>query len=158
MVVEDVEARLVVAAGEPLLGDGHADAGGDALPERAGGGLDAGDPMVLGMSRRLAVELAETADVVQRNRGLAQALVIGVHRLGPGEVKHGPEQHRGVPVRQHEPVAVGPDRVLRIKLHDAVPDRIDQRRERHRRAGMPGLGLLHRVDRERANRVDRQLI
>ena len=44
VVVEDLEVRPVVAVGEPLLGDGHADAGGDALAQRTGRGLDAGDP------------------------------------------------------------------------------------------------------------------
>ena len=98
--------------------------------------------MVLRMARRLAVELAETADVVERHRRLPQPLVVGVHRLGPGEMQHRPEQHRGVAVGEHEPIAVGPDRVLRIEAHHAVPERVDQRRERHRRAGMSGLGLL----------------
>ena len=110
VVVEDVEARPVVAAGQPLLRDGHADAGGDALPERAGGGLDARDPVIFGMAGRLAVELAEAADVVERHRGLPQRLIFGVHRLRLGEVEHGPEQHRGVAVGEHEAIAVGPDR------------------------------------------------
>ena len=158
VVVEDLEARPVVAVGEPLLGDGHADAGGDALAERAGRRLDAGDPVVLGMPGRLAVELAEPADVVERHRRLAEPLVVRVHRLRLREMQHRPEQHRGVAVRQHEPVAVGPDRVLRIEVHDAVPDRVDQRRERHRRAGVAGLGRLHRVDREGADRVDGKLV
>ena len=87
--------------------------------------------------------------------GLPERLVLGVHRLGAGQVQHRPEQHRGMAVRQHEAVAIGPDRVLRIEAHDAVPERVDQRRERHRRAGMAGLGLLHRVHGERADRVDR---
>jgi hypothetical protein len=98
------------------------------------------------------------ANVVERNRGLPKALVIGIHRAGPGEVEHGPEQHRGMPVREHEPIAVGPDRVLGIEAHDAVPDRVHQRRERHRGAGVSGLGLLDRIHRERANGIDRQLI
>ena len=157
VVVEDLEARPVVAVGEPLLADGHADAGGDALPERAGRGLDARDPVVLGVSGRLAVELAEVADVVEGHRRLPQALVVGIHRLRPGEVEHGPEQHRGVAVGEHEPIAVGPDRVLRIEAHHAIPDRVDQRRQRHRRARVSGLGLLDRVDREGADGVDRQL-
>ena len=156
VVVEDVEARLVVAAGEPFLGDGHADAGGDALAQRAGRGLDARDPMVFRMPRRLAVELAKVADVVERDRRLAQPLVIGVHRLRLRQMQHRPEQHRGMAVGEHEPIAVGPDRILRVEVHDAVPDRVDQRRQRHRRAGMPGFRLLDGVDRERADGVDRQ--
>ena len=157
-VVEDVEARPVVALGEPLLGDGHAHARGDALPERTGGGFDARNPVVLGVPRGLAVELAEMADVVEGNRRLPQPLVLGVHRLGAGEMQHGPEQHRGMTVGEHEPIAVGPDRVVRIEMHHAVPDRVDQGRERHRRAGVAGIGLLDRVHRERADGIDRQLI
>src|SRR5262249_60651865 len=61
-------------------------------------------------------------------------------------------------VREDEAIAIGPDRILRIEAQDAIPDRIDQWRERHRRAGGSGFGLLHRVDRKRANGVDAQLI
>jgi hypothetical protein len=63
-----------------------------------------------------------------------------------------------VAVGQHEAVAIGPDRVLRIEAQDLVPDRVDQRRQRHRRAGMTGLRLLDGLDRERADRIDRELI
>ena len=85
---------------------------------------------------------------------MAQGLVVGIHRLCLGEMEHGPEQHRGVTVGEHEPIAVRPDRVLRIEAHDAVPDRINQRRERHRRAGVSGLRLLDRIYRESTNSVD----
>ena len=114
--------------------------------------------MVFRMARRLAAELAEAADIVERDRRLPELLVIGVHRLRAGQVQHGPQQHRGVAVREHEAVAVGPDRILRVEAHDPVPDRVDQRRQRHRRAGVPGLGLLDRVDREGADGVDRELV
>ena len=113
-------------------------------------------PVVLGMPGRLAAELAEAADVVERDRRLAQPLVVGVHGPRPGQVQHRPEQHRGVAVREHEAIAVGPDRILRVEAHHAVPERVDQRRERHRRAGVPGLGRLHRIHRERADGVDRR--
>src|SRR4029077_11509915 len=43
VVVEDFEARAIVAVGEPGLGDGHAHAGSDALPERTGRRLDSGN-------------------------------------------------------------------------------------------------------------------
>jgi hypothetical protein len=39
-VVDDVVAGAVELGGEPLGGQRHADAVGEALPERAGGGLD----------------------------------------------------------------------------------------------------------------------
>src|SRR5262249_27684986 len=72
-------------------------------------------------------------------------------------MEHRPEQHRGMAVREHEPIAVGPDRVLRIEAHGPVPDRIHQWRERHGCTRVSGLGLLHRIYREGANSIDSQL-
>src|SRR5215470_9900926 len=110
--------------------------------------------MILRVPRGFAVELPEMTDIIERNRWMTEAFVFSVDRLRAREMKHRPEQHRGVTVREHEAVAVGPDRILRIEAHRAVPDRVNQRRERHGRAGVPGLGLLHRIYRERANGVD----
>src|SRR5258708_7269837 len=56
------------------------------------------------------------------------------------------------------PVVVRPDWVLRIEPHHPVPDCVHQRRERHRRPRMSGLGLLDGVDGKRANCVNAQLI
>src|SRR4029450_11485366 len=101
--------------------------------------------MILGMPRGFAVELAEVADVLEGYPRVPESFVLGVDRLGAGEMEHGPEQHRGVAVRKHEPIAVGPDRVLRIEAQDAIPERVYQRRERHRCARVPGLRLLDRI-------------
>ncbi len=158
VVVEDIEVRPIVAIGKPLLGNGHANAGGYALPERTSRGFDSRDQMVFGMPGRLAVEQAKGADIVERHRRLAQMLVFRVHRLSLRQVEHGPQQHRGVAIRKHKPVAVGPDWVLRIEPHHSVPDCVHQRRERHRRPRMSGLGLLDGVDGKRANCVNAQLI
>ena len=68
------------------------------------------------------------------------------------------QQHRGMPVGQHEAVAVWPDRIVGIEAQELLPERIDHRRQRHRRAGMAGIGLLHGIHRERANGVDAKLI
>ena len=111
--------------------------------------------MILGVPRGFAVELAEVTDILEGHRRVTESFVIGINRLCAGEMEHGPEQHRGVTVREHEPIAVGPDGVLRIEAHDAIPDRVNQRRERHRRAGVPGLSLLYRIYREGPNSVDR---
>ena len=158
VVVEDLEAWPVVSGGEPLAGDGHPHAGGGALPERTGGGFDTRHPMILGVPGRPAADLAEAADVVQRHRRLPEPFVLGVHRAGPGQMQHGPEQHRGVTVGEDEPIAVGPDRVQRIEVHHAVPERVDERRQCHRRAGMARFGALDRIDGERADGVHRQTV
>src|SRR5262245_124267 len=69
-----------------------------------------------------------------------------------------PEQHRRVAVREHEAISIWPDRIVRVETEDKVPDCIYQRRDRHRRAWVPGFRLLNRVDRKRADGVDAQLI
>src|SRR5215471_21754796 len=101
--------------------------------------------MVFGVAWRLAAEPPEVTDIVERYRGLSKPFIFGVDRAGASEVKHGPQQHRGMTVREHEPVAIRPNWVLRIETHDPVPQRVDERRQRHRRAGMPRLRLLDRV-------------
>jgi hypothetical protein len=88
VVVEHLEARPVEVGGHPPAGDGHAHAGGDALAQGARGGLDGRRPAVFRMPRALAVELAEALDVVERDREVAEPLVIRVDRLDAGEVQH----------------------------------------------------------------------
>src|ERR1043166_7662054 len=67
VVVEDFETWFVVSVGEPLLGDGHANAGRDTLSERAGGGFHSRHPMIFRVAGRFAVELAKPANIVQRD-------------------------------------------------------------------------------------------
>ena len=112
---------------------------GDALTERAGRDLDALRVAVLGVAGRARAPLAELAEVVELE---AEA----------GEVEHRVEQHRRVAGREHEPVAVGPVRRRRVVLHDPRPQHVGERRQRHRRAGVAGVRLLHRVHREAADR------
>ena len=156
--VEEFEVRPVVAGALPLAGDRHADRGGDALAERAGRRLDPGGPAVLGVARGARVELAEALDVLQRDGGVADDLVVGIDRLDPGQVEQRVEQHRGVPGGEHEAVAAGPDRVGRVEAQEALPERVGDRGERHRRARVARVGLLDRVDRECADRVDAELV
>lgn len=157
VVAENVVPRLVVAVRQPLLGDRHPDPGCDPLPERSRRRLHPGNPVILGVTRCAAVNLAEAADVVQGDRRLAQVFILGIHGLGPGQMKNGPEEHGGVTVGQDKPVAVGPDWILGIELHDAIPERVDERRQSHRRAGMSRFGLLDGVDGKRPNCIDGEL-
>src|SRR5262249_36110260 len=157
VVIENLKAGLVITPCKPLLRDGHSHARRNSLPQRTGSCLNPGDPMILGMSWSFAFELPEMTNVIQSDRGMTEPFVISIDRLCAGEMKGRPEQHRRVSVRKHEPIAVGPDRIFRIKPHNAIPDGVNQRGERHRCAGVPGLGLLYRIYRQGANRVDRQL-
>ena len=148
------EAGPIVMSGHPALGGGHADAVAGSLAERAGRGLDARGQPVLRVARAPAVELPEPLDLLERHRWLAQRLVVFADRLDAGQVEQRIEQHRGMAGRQHEAVAVGPDRVGRVEPQDVLPEVIGHGRHGHRRAGVPRIGGLNRVHREGANRVD----
>ena len=158
VVVEELVAGAVEVRRLPLGRDRHADRGRDALAERPGRRLDARRPAVLRMPRAARVDLAEALDVLERDRQLAEPLVRGVDRLHAGEVQQRVEQRRGVADREHEAVAAGPDRVVRVEAQEVLPERVGDRRHRHRRAGMTGVGGLHGVHRERADGGDGELV
>ena len=143
VVVAGLGAELLA---QELLGHRHPDAVAEALAERAGGRLDARRLEVLGVARRARAELAELLDVLE-----ADAVVAG-------EVQARVEQHRGVPGGEHEPVAVGPRRVGGVVLHDPRVEHVRGRREAERGARMARLRGLDGVDRQRADRVDAELV
>jgi len=95
--------------------------GRDAGAERTGGGLDARRPPVLRVAGALAVELAEALDVVELDGQLTQPFVLRVDGLDGGQVQERVEQHRRVAARQHEAVAVRPDRIIGIEAQEALP-------------------------------------
>ena len=145
-VVDQPALVAVVALGEHGLGERHADRVADALPERAGRDLDARDRVIaleLGVPRRPGAPLPELPQVVHRE-------------VVAGQVQRGVLQDAGVPGREHEAVAVGPGRVGGVVVHALAVQDVRDRRERHRGPGMTGVGLLHRVHREAADRVDRE--
>ena len=129
---------------QPALGEGHADRVGEPLPERAGRHLDARRVVVLGVAGRPAAPLAELAQVLER-------------QVVAGEVEHGVLQDAGVPAGEDEAVAVGPLRVARVVAHDARPEHVGQRGQRHGGARVPGVGRFGRVHGEAADDVDAQL-
>ncbi len=152
--VEHLEARPIEVRAHPAPGDRHANAHRHALTQRTRRRLDARRPAVLRVAGRPAVQLPETLDVLHLHRQLAQRLVLGVHRLDASQVEHRVEQHRGVARRQHEAIAVGPDRVVGVEAQETLPETVHHRGERHRRAGVAGVRRLHRVHRQGADRVD----
>ena len=151
--VEEREAVAVVARAEPLARDRHADRGRDALAERTGGGLDAARPAVLGMARALRAELPEPLQILERDGRLSEDLVLGVDGTHAGEMQQRPEQRGGVTRRQHEAVAVRPDRIGRIEAEEALPERVRDRRNADRRPRVPRVRRLDRVDAERPDRA-----
>ena len=128
---------------EPL-GDGHADRIAEALAQRTGGHLDSVRVPVFGVARGAAAPLAELADVIERE-------------VVPGQVQHGIEQDRRVPVREDKTVPIRPQRLFGVVPHDARPEHVGQRRQGHGRAGVPGIGLLGGIHGQSADHVDAQL-
>ena len=139
-VVDDRMAWAVEFGGEQLFRQRHADRVGDALPQRAGGGLDARRVAQFRVARRAAVQLAEGLQVVDRQVVAAQ-------------VQQPVEQHRAVAVGEHEAVAVSPAGRGRVVLQVMAPERLGNVGHAHRHAGMAGAGLLDGVHRQRAQRV-----
>src|SRR5690349_5236312 len=59
---------------------------------------------------------------------------------------------------EHEAIAVGPNAVFRIEAQHSVPERVHDRSHRHRRAGMPGVGLLYGIHTQRTHGVYAELV
>ena len=123
------------------LGQRHADGGGDALPERPGGRLDARRVAILGMSRRLRSPLPKGPQFVQGHAFVAR------------QVQQRIQQHRAVTGRQHEAIAVRPRRIGGIEFEEAREQDGGDVSHAHRHARMTGLRLLDGVDRQEADGV-----
>ena len=145
VVVHHLVRRPIECGREPALGDGHAEGIAKPLAERAGGDLHARGAAALGMTGRSASPLPELLQVVER-------------QVVTGQVEEAVEQRARMTRRQHEPIAIGPRRVLRVVTKVAGPQHVGHRRRAHRHAGMPGLRFLHHVDRQHANRIDAELV
>ena len=140
-VIDDRGIGLVEARGKKALGHRHAHGIADALPERPCGDLDARCMSPLRMPRCPGVPLPEVADFVQRE-------------IISAEMQQAVQQHRRVAARQDEPVTVLPGRVGGIVPEMPRPEQVGHRCQGHRRPGMAGIGLFHRVHREDADGID----
>ncbi len=136
-----VDDRVAELRRQHALGERHADRVAQALAERPGRRLDAARMPALGMAGGAAAELPETLDLGHRHVGIA------------GQIEEAVEQHRAVPVRHHETVAVGPVRHLRVKAQVLCEQHRGDVGHAHRHAGMTRFGLFDRVHRQRAQGV-----
>jgi hypothetical protein len=146
----DVEAKegkigLVISLGEPVAGQGHAHTCGHPLAKRTGGRFHAGSPATLRMPRTAALQLPEVLQILERHRELTECFILPVHGLHPRQVQHRIEKRGGVTGRKHEAVAIRPNRILRIKLQELLPQNIGHWSQGHRRARMAGVRLLDRI-------------
>jgi len=139
-VVDHLVARAVERCGEKLLRKRHAHGVGEALAQRAGGGLDAEVRLDLGMARGVRAELTEVLQLLEVERIARQ-------------VQQRVKQHRTVAVRQHEAVAIDPLRVAGVVLEVVGPQHLGDVGHAHRHARVPGVGFLDRIHAQRADRV-----
>jgi hypothetical protein len=138
VVIDEIVAELGV---ELALGDGHADGVGDALAERAGGGLDAGGVAIFGVAGGLRAELAEILDLVDRHVLVAES-DRAANRAASSRGRPTARSGRG-------PASSG----RRIELHDLGEQHRGDVGRAHRQAGMAGIGLLDRIHGQGADGV-----
>ncbi len=130
----------IEVSSEHLLGNRETDGVRQPLAERAGGGLDARRLAVLGMARRLGMQLAELLEIVDR-------------QCVAGEMQQRVQQHRAVSVGEHEAVAIPPRRIRRIVLKEIAPQDFGDVGHAHRRARVARVRFLYGVHRQRADGV-----
>ncbi len=141
LVVDEIVTETGI---EVAFGHGHANGGGQSLTERAGGAFDTGGVTVFRMAGGGGAPLAEVLDVFHR------------YRLEAGEVKQRVEQHRTVTGGEHETVAVGPVRLLRVVLQELGPQHGGDVGHAHRHALVAGLRVVNCLHRQDADRVGHQ--
>ena len=84
----------------------------------------------------------------------AQRLDVAELEAEAAQVQLDVEGQAGVPAGQHEAVAAQPVHVAGVVAHLALEQRVGQRREAHRRAGVAVADLLHRIGRQHPDGVD----
>ena len=126
--------------GEPF-GQRHADGGGDALAKGAGRDLDAPGVPVFGVAGGAAAQLPEGPDLIHAHVVIAQKVMDRV------------KQHRPVPRRQDETVAVRPAGRGGIERHETVEKDGRHVGHAHRHSGVAGIRGLHRIHRKRAQGI-----
>ena len=139
VVVDQLGAE---AGGQVALGQRHADRVGEALARAARSWSRC--PSAWPCSGWPAVR-----EPSWRKRCSSSSVMSGI----AGEVEQRVEQHRAVAGREHEAVAVGPIRMLRVELQEPRPQHGGDVGHAHGHAGMAGLRLLDRIHGERADGV-----
>ena len=127
------------------LRDAHADAVGKTLAKRPSRNLDAVGQNIFRVSRRLRVQLAKTFELIER-------------QIVSCQVQQRVKQHRTVSRRQQKTVAAKPFRIFRVVSQKLGPQHIRRRSHAQRQPRMPGIRLLHAVERERAYSVYAKLV
>ena len=137
-----VAHQIIAEAGiQVALGHGEAHGVGEALPQGAGGRLDAGGVAIFGVARGLRPQLPEVPDLVQR------------HVIVAEEIKQRIQQHRPMAGRQDEAVAVRPVGIGGIELEKLREQHGCHIGHAHGHSRVSGVRLLHRIEAEEPDGV-----
>jgi len=131
-MIDNVEIVTIELGRQRALGDCHADGIADSLAERPGRGLDSRRVTVLGVARRLRMQLAKIFQVFDGD-------------FVTGQVQHRVCQHRPVPVRHDEAIAIAPLRIGGVVTHEIVVQDFRDVSHSHRGSRMTGIGFLHGI-------------
>ncbi len=133
------------AVAEPRIhqpfGERHADGVGDPLAQRPGGGFDAGRVAVFGVTGGPGAELAEVPELVHG------------HVFVAGQMQKRVKQHRAMPRRQHEAVAVRPIGGGGVELQETRKQNRRRVGHAHGHARVARIGLLDGVRRQKADGI-----
>ncbi|MNH99974.1 hypothetical protein D3C73_527570 [compost metagenome] len=138
IVILQVGAEFVA---QLAFGNRHADGIGDALAERAGGGLDAGGVTVFRMTGGLGAELAKALQVLDG------------HVFITGQIQQRIKKHRTVAGRQHEAIAVRPVRFRRVELQIFGEQDRCHVGHAHRHARVAGIRLFDGIHGKETDRI-----
>ena len=139
-VVHHRVLRGVELDGQQAFGQGHAHSRGNALAQRAGGHFHTGGQATLGMARRLRAPLAEILDFLNGE-------------IIAREMEHRVLEHGGMPVGQHEAVAVQPAGIGGIVLETVPPEGLGHVGHAEGSAGVAGAGFFNGVNGKSADGV-----
>ena len=133
LVIDQIIAKHAV---EVAFGQSKAHRHRQTLTQRAGGAFDALQLGVFGVASAHRMQLTERLDVIHRRARIA------------GEVQQAVDQHRAMPRRQDEPVAVGPARLGGVELEEFGKQHGRDVGHAHGHAGVAAVGRLHCIHRQ----------
>ena len=143
VVIDNLETVAVELGGQQLLGQCESNGIAETLAQRAGGRFDAGGMTVFRVAGRLAVQLAEFFQFVER-------------QIVTRQVQQRVDQHRAVAIGEHETVTVGPFRVGRVVFEMTIPQGDGHFGHAHRCAGVSGVCCLNTIHGQNANCVSQR--
>src|SRR5438445_7709998 len=110
------------------------------------------------MPGRFAIELPESFDLVHGNRRLLQHFAFRRRSPDARQVQRRVQQHRSVASGQHKTIAVRPQWIRRVIPQIFLPKFVHHRSQAHRRTRVPGICLLHSINRKRSYCIDAHLV